>query len=78
MNSKKFSPEIRAKITQGVINFNIKTKGKKVVFTNIETQEVLTFVSMREAALKINISRKQINKCVLSQNPWGEYIISFY
>jgi group I intron endonuclease len=39
INLEGFSPEVRARITQGIVNFNIKTKakGKKVVFINIET-----------------------------------------
>ena len=63
-------------MTQGVVNFNIITKGNKVVLTNLETPEVLTFVSMRDAALNMNISRNTINKHVLSKEPWGKYIIS--
>ena len=43
INLEGFSPEVRVRITQGIVDFNIKTKGKKVVFTNIETPEVLTF-----------------------------------
>jgi group I intron endonuclease len=58
INLEGFSPEVRARITQGIVNFNIKTKGKKVVFINIETPEVLTFVSIRDAALKMDISRR--------------------
>lgn len=56
-------------MTQGVVNFNIITKGNKVVLTNLETPEVLTFVSMRDAALNMNISRNTINKHVLSKEP---------
>lgn len=77
INLEGFSPEVRARITQGIVDFNIKTKGKKVVFTNIETPEVLTFVSIRDAALKMDISRRQINKYILSKEPWGKYKISF-
>ena len=77
INTQGFSPEVRTRITQGSVNFNIKTKGKKVIFSNIETEEVLTFVSMRDAALKMSISRHTINKHVLSKEPWGKYIISF-
>jgi hypothetical protein len=32
---------------------------------------------MRDAALKMSISRHTINKHVLSKEPWGKYIISF-
>lgn len=69
INLEGFSPEVRARITKGMVDFNIKTKGKKVVFTNIETPEVLTFVSIRDAALKMDISRRQINKYILSKEP---------
>lgn len=41
-------------------NFNILTKGKKVVFTNIETHETLSFVSIRDAALKMSVGRNTI------------------
>lgn len=59
------SPEHLSKIRKK----NIKTKANKVVLTNLETQEILTFISMRDAALKMNISRKTINKHVLSKEP---------
>ena len=29
INLEGFSPEVRARITQGIVDFNIKTKGKK-------------------------------------------------
>jgi biotin operon repressor len=32
---------------------------------------------MRDASLKMNISRNTINQHVLSKKPWGIYIISF-
>ena len=64
-----------------MVKFNINTKGKKVVFYNIETQENLTFNSgpmgEREAALKMRISRNTITKHVISKEPWDKYIISF-
>lgn len=46
LNSKPFAPEVRAKITQGVVNFNIKTKGKKLIFTDLESKETFTFFSI--------------------------------
>ena len=58
-----------------MVEFNIRTKGKKVAFINIETQEENKFVSIREAALKMNISRRQINKNILSKELWGKYKI---
>jgi predicted DNA-binding protein (UPF0251 family) len=57
-------------------NFNIRTKGRKIVFTNIETQEVITFISMRDAALKMNISRNTIKKYLASREVYGKYKIS--
>jgi group I intron endonuclease len=68
-NGDGFSPDVRAKISKSMVNFNIKTKGKKVVFTSLETEEILTFVSMRDASLKMNISRNTINQHVLSKKP---------
>jgi len=56
--------------------FNVLTKSKKIVFTNIETQEIFTFVSMREASLKMNISRNTISKYLLSKEVYGKYKIS--
>jgi len=32
LNSNPFSPEIRAKISKGSSNFNILTKGKKILW----------------------------------------------
>jgi group I intron endonuclease len=77
-NGDGFSPEARARITQGIINFNIQTKGKKVVFTNLEKENFLTFVSIRDASLKMNISRYAINRHILSKKPWGKYLITFF
>jgi group I intron endonuclease len=76
-NGDGFYPEVRAIISQGVVNFNIRTKGKKVVFTNLETQEIFIFVSIRDAALKMKLDRRTINKYILSQEPLGKYKISF-
>ncbi len=76
LNSKPFSPEVRARISQGMADFNIKTKGKKIVFTNIETQEILSFASMRDAVLKMKTSRYTINKHLRSQEIWTKYKIS--
>lgn len=76
LNSTSFSPEVRKRISAGMANFNILTKGRKIVFTNIETQEVLTFISMRDAALKMNISRNTNTKYLSSQEVYGKYKIS--
>lgn len=67
LNSTPFSPEVRKRISAGMANFNISTKGKKIVFTNIETREILTFSSMREASLKMHISRNTMKKYLLSR-----------
>jgi len=76
LNSKPFSSEIRARISEGMSNFNILTKGKKIVFTNIETQETLSFVSIRDAALKMKMGRNTIKKYILNKEVFGKYIIS--
>ena len=75
LNSKPFSPEVRARISAGMANFNILTKGKKVVFTNIETQETFSFVSIRDAALKMKIGRNTIKKYILNKEVFGKYRI---
>lgn len=76
LNSKPFSPEIRARIRQGMSNFNILTKGKKVVFINIETQEIFSFVSIRDAALNMKMGRNTIKKYNLNKKVFGKYRIS--
>lgn len=76
LNSTPFSPEVRKRISAGMANFNILTKGRKIVFTNIETQQVITFISIRDAALKMNISRNTINKYLASKEVYGKYKIS--
>ena len=75
LNSKPFSPEVRARISAGTANFNILTKGKKVVFTNIETQVTFSFVSIRDAALKMKIGRNTIKKYILNKEVLGKYRI---
>ena len=74
---KPFSPALRARISATMAKFNVSTKGKKVVFTNIETNEKLSFLSFREAALKMKISRNTLKKYELSGKPYGIYKISF-
>jgi len=77
LNSKPFSPEIRAKISKGTADFNVRTKGKKVLFIDLESKETLNFSSMREAALNMKIGRNTIKKHILSQEPYlGKYLIS--
>lgn len=79
LNSKSFSPEIRSRISKGMANFNILTKGKKVVFTNIETKETLTFLSMKDAALKMKMSSNTIKKYALNNEVYNnKYKISFH
>ena len=53
---------IRKKLSEGTTKFNIETKSKSIVFKNIETGKELKFISMREASLKLKISRNTINK----------------
>ena len=41
-------------------NFNVLTKSKKLMFTNVETHEIIRFDSFRDAALEMKISRNTI------------------
>jgi group I intron endonuclease len=76
INSKPFSPEVRQKITDGMVKFYIETKSKKILFTNIETKEVLSFNSMRDAALEMKVSRNTITKYILNRKAYGKYKIT--
>ena len=59
-----------------MIKFNVLTKSKKVVFTNIETNEKLVFNSFRDASLNMKISRNTINKYLVSKEIYGKYKIT--
>ena len=62
----------------GMANFNILTKGKKVIFTNIETNEKLEFFSIREASTLMRVSRNTILIYLKSQKLYrGKSKISF-
>lgn len=76
MNASPFPADVRAKITAGMIKFNVLTKSKKVVFTNIETNEKLVFNSFRDASLNMKISRNTINKYLVSKEIYGKYKIT--
>lgn len=76
LNASPFPPDVRAKITAGTVIFNILTKSKKVVFTNIETNEILIFNSFRDASLNMKISRNTINKYLVSKKIYGKYKIT--
>jgi len=77
LNSKPFSPEVRARISEGMAKFNVSTKGTKVVFTHIDTQETLCFYSIRDAALNMKISRYTLKKYIQSKQVYNnKYIIS--
>lgn len=67
LNASGFTPETRAKISARMANLNVSTKGKKLVFTNIETQETIKFLSLRDAAAKMKISRNTIVKYLKSK-----------
>lgn len=56
--------------------FNVSAKGKKLVFTNIETQETIKFLSMRDAAAEMRLSRNTIVKYLKSQELFGKYKIT--
>ena len=77
LNSTPFPTSIRAKISAGMAKFNVLTKGKKIVFINLETDEKLFFASIRDASLNMKISRNTISKYILSQRSYGKYIITF-
>ena len=65
-------PGLRGKLSLAEFN---KSRGKKVVFINIETQEEKRFVSIREAARNMNTYRRKIDKHILSGELWGKYKI---
>lgn len=76
LNASPFPADVRAKITAGMVKFNVLTKSKKVVFTNIETNERLIFNSFRDASLNMKISRNTIKKYIISKEIYGKYKIS--
>ena len=77
LNSKQFTDEFKSKLSKGTANFNRWSKGKKVNFTNIETDTNLEFSSWREAAVKLKISRNTIKKFINTSNLFKEkYLIS--
>ena len=78
VNSTPFSSEAprRARISDGMAKFNVLTKSKKLIFTNIETNDTLHFSSFRDAALKMKMSRNTISKHIKNQEPFGIYKIS--
>jgi group I intron endonuclease len=45
LNSKQFTDEFKSKLSKGTANLNRLSKGKKVNFTNIETDTKLEFSS---------------------------------
>ena len=76
MNASPLPADVRAKITAGLVKFNVLTKSKKVVFTNIETNERLVFNSFRDASLNMKISRNTINRYLSSKEIYGKYRIT--
>lgn len=76
LNASPFPAHVRAKITAGMIKFNVLSKSKKVVFTNIETNEKLVFNSFRDASLTMKISRNTMNKYLVSKEIYGKYKIT--
>jgi group I intron endonuclease len=76
LNASPFPAEVRARISAGMANFNVLTKSKKLVFTNVETHETIRFASFRDAALKMKVSRNTISKYIKSQKPYGKYKIT--
>ena len=54
LNSREMPKDIRAKISAGMANFNVTTKSKPVLVTNITTQVTTEYVSISEAARCLN------------------------
>lgn len=77
LNSTPFPTSIRAKISAGMAKFNVLTKGKNIVFINLETDEKFFFNSFRDASLNMKISRNTISKYILSKKSYGKYRITF-
>lgn len=59
--------EIRAKISKGMAAFNVNTKGKPVLVTNITTQVTTEYVSISEAARNLNASKSTILRYIKRQ-----------
>lgn len=76
LNAFPFTSEQRAKISAGIAKFNVSTKSKKLVFTNKETQQAIKFLSFRDAALAMKISRNTIAKCLENKKSYGKYEIT--
>lgn len=62
--------KISAKIGAGMAAFNVKTKGKPVLVTNLTTQITTEYASVREAAKKLNISRSTALRYLKKQEPF--------
>jgi group I intron endonuclease len=76
LNASGLTSERRATLSARMVAFNVSAKGKKLVFTNIETQEITTFLSMRDAASEMKISRNTIVKYLKSKELFGKYKIT--
>jgi group I intron endonuclease len=62
--------KISAKIGAGMAAFNVKTKGKPVLVTNLTTQITTEYASVREAAKKLNIPRSTALRYLKKQEPF--------
>jgi group I intron endonuclease len=67
LNAREMPSEIRAKISKGMATFNVNTKGKPVLVTNITTQVTTEYVSISEAARNLNASKSTILRHIKRQ-----------
>lgn len=76
LNSREMPKEIRAKISAGMANFNVTTKSKPVLVTNITTQVTTEDVSISEAARCLNAPKATLLRYVKKQALYlGIYLI---
>lgn len=64
--------EIRDKITAGLVAFNVKTKGKPILVTNLTTQTTTEYASAWEAAKDLNISRSTVLRYLKKPEPYKD------
>lgn len=70
---KKFSPEIKAAVSE----FNIRTKGIKVLVLNLETNITEKYLSITSAAKAFNIHHETVRLSIKANKPYlGKYLFS--
>jgi group I intron endonuclease len=67
MNMRK---EIRAKISAGMANFNVSTKGIVIKVTNLETNVSVEYASIRETARALNSNKTTLTKYLQNSKPF--------